>query len=369
MSFLRRKEKNLIPPVEPPGAARNELLGSGSRGNSTSPRPPPSYRSTASTYVASRDGDPYNGYKAPSRTGSQTDVESSSRYTRSTPAGDSYSRGQGNVDRDRQELFAGYNPQKGGSGRFFDDAPAEPGENEDEEVEGIKQQIRYTKQESVNSTRNALRMAREAEETARNTVAKLGDQSEKLANTERHLDVSKGHTNRAQDKTDELKQLNRSIFRPVITFNKDAKRAAQEAKLQQRYEEEREEREKAMMDIRETQNRLGRAQTYGAQEEDEEGIGGGGVRSRFKTAEQQALRKEQRKRYQFEATESDDEMENELDDNLDEIADATKRLKALGMAMGQELDSQVGRIGRIEEKTVNLDNKVFSTTERLKRIK
>ena len=53
--------------------------------------------------------------------------------------------------------------------------------------------------------------------------------TERLADTERHLDVSKGHSLRAADKTDELKQLNRSIFRPVITFNKDKKRAAQEA--------------------------------------------------------------------------------------------------------------------------------------------
>ena len=62
--------------------------------------------------------------------------------------------------------------------------------------------------------------------------------TEKLANTERHLDVSKGHSVRAEDKTDELKKLNRSIFRPAITFNKYAKRAAQEAKLQTRYESE-----------------------------------------------------------------------------------------------------------------------------------
>ena len=48
---------------------------------------------------------------------------------------------------------------------------------EDEEVEGIKQQTRFIKQESVNSTRNALRVAREAEETARATLSKLGDQS------------------------------------------------------------------------------------------------------------------------------------------------------------------------------------------------
>lgn len=185
---------------------------------------------------------------------------------------------------------------------------------------------------------------------------------EKLASTERHLDVSKGHSVRADDKTDELKKLNRSIFRPAITFNKDSKRAAQEAKLQERYDTEREEREKAMLDIRETQNRLGRATTYGRSGDgDEEGIGGG----RYKTEQQLAERKDQRKRYQFEATASDDEMEDELDDNLDEIGQATKTLKALSMAMGQELGEQNNRIGRIEEKTVNLDNRVFRNTERV----
>ena len=179
--------------------------------------------------------------------------------------------------------------------------------------------------------------------------------AEKLANTERHLDVSKGHSMRADDKTDELKQLNRSIFRPVITFNKDAKRAAQEAKIQARYEDEREQREKAMMDIRETQDRLGRAQTYGE-----------GGSSRFnKTAAEINIRKEQRKRYQFEATASDDELEDELDDNLNEIADVTKRLKALGTAMGQELDTQNDRITRITDKADTLDNALFRNTQRV----
>jgi len=186
---------------------------------------------------------------------------------------------------------------------------------------------------------------------------------EKLANTERHLDVSKTHSQRAEDRTDELKQLNRSIFRPVIHFNKEKKRAAQEAKIQARYEDERDEREKAMMDIRETQNRLGQASAHGQREE---GIGVEPNGRRSKTAAQQALQKEQRKRYQFEATASDDELEDELDDNLDEISDVAKRLKSLGTAMGQELDVQNNRIERIDEKTVNLDNKVFRNTERVR---
>lgn len=335
--FNKRKERNLIPPIGPGDS------DSGSASNSYSSR-------SATTLTPSTD-----------------DVRD--RYHRNN-AVDVYSRGQGDLDTDRRELFAGYNPEKASSGRFAHDGPTlrepAPGEENEEDVEGIKQQTRFVKQESVNSTRNAIRMAREAEETARNTINRLGSQSEKLASTERHLDVAKGHSQRAEDRTDELKQLNRSIFRPVITFNKDAKRAAQESKVLRRYEDERDEREKAMMDIRDTQNRLGKASAYGSREEE---IGTGPDGRRTRTAAQQALQKEQKKRYQFEATASDDELEDELDGNLDEISDVANRLKALGSAMGQELDKQNNRIERIEEKTVNLDNKVFRNTERLKRIK
>ena len=82
-----------------------------------------------------------------------------------------------------------------------------------------------------------------------------------------------------------------------------------------RYDDEREQREKAMMDIQDTQDRLGRAQTYGE-----------GASNRFnKTAAEINVHKEQRKRYQFEATVSDNELEDELDDNLNEISDVRKR--------------------------------------------
>jgi len=326
--FQKRKDRNQIPPVEADGGNSSTYL------NSSSPSVPYSSRSaTASPSI--------NSY---------ADADTRDRYQRNQPI-DTYSRGQGNLDNDRRELLSGHNPEKANSDRFKFDGPTlpepTPGEENEEDVEGIKQQTRFVKQESVNSTRNALRMAREAEETARNTVNKLGSQSEKLANTERHLDVSKTHSQRADDKTDELKQLNRSIFRPVIHFNKDAKRTAQEAKIQQRYDEERDEREKSMKDTRDTQNRLGQASAYGQREE---GIEAGPNGRRTMTDSQLALRKEQRQRYQFEATASDDELEDELDGNLDEISDVAKRLKALGTAMGQELDNQNNRIERIEEK-------------------
>jgi hypothetical protein len=130
--------------------------------------------------------------------------------------------------------------------------------------------------------------------------------------------LAKGSTNRAEDKTDELKQLNRSIFRPVIVFNKDEKRRKQEQRIADRHEQERSERENSAVDVRDSHNRIGRAATYGQRSggggddnygEDEEGISSG---RRNLPSEQQRARQAARARYQFEATASDDELEDEL---------------------------------------------------------
>jgi len=214
--------------------------------------------------------------------------------------------------------------------------------------------LRWTKQETVGSSRNALRLAREAAEVGTATLLKLGDQSEKLADTQRHLDMAKAHTDRAEDATSELKQLNRSIFVPVITWNKQAKRRAQEQRIEARHAEERDERETAMADVRESQNRIGKAMTYG--ESTEEQV----------ARKANRVRDEGRKRYQFEATESDEELEDELDDNLGEISDINKRLKSLALTMGQEIDGQNERIDGLAGRTASLNNKVDRASEKLK---
>ncbi|KAA1083566.1 Protein transport protein S9 plasma membrane t-SNARE [Puccinia graminis f. sp. tritici] len=153
----------------------------------------------------------------------------------------------GNPDPNRQELFKGARPpNRSFVDRGMDGPPGSSGnqlDDEDEEVEAIKQQIKFAKQESLSSTRNAARIAREAEETARNTMNRLGEQSDRLANTENHLDLAKAHAVRADDQQKEIVALNRSIFRPTFTFNKKGKQYAHEQKLLSRHEEEKVERE------------------------------------------------------------------------------------------------------------------------------
>src|SRR6266704_1117223 len=99
MSWLqKRKDRNQIPPVESDGGNSSSYL------NSSSPSDPYSSRSaTASPSI--------NSY-----------VDTRDRYQRNQPI-DTYSRGQGNLDNDRRELFSGVNPEKANSGRFKFDGP------------------------------------------------------------------------------------------------------------------------------------------------------------------------------------------------------------------------------------------------------
>jgi len=71
----------------------------------------------------------------------------------------------------------GANPATSYRDPYSDSQVAQTYDPEEEEIQAIKFQIRNTKQESLSSTRNALRLARETEETATNTMVKLGEQS------------------------------------------------------------------------------------------------------------------------------------------------------------------------------------------------
>lgn len=148
--MFSRKKAVEIPPVEEP-----------------SRRPPPSNRSL----LSSSRNPPSNSYATSTPPGSRNGASARGRYEQPDDA-DS-----------RQELFKGARaPARSFVDRDLDEdarqpRKAGPGDDEDEEVEAIKHQILYTKQETVGSSRNALRIAREAEETARNTMNRLVDQS------------------------------------------------------------------------------------------------------------------------------------------------------------------------------------------------
>lgn len=230
---------------------------------------------------------------------------------------------------------------------------------EDEEVEAIKQDIRFVKQESVQLTRNTLAHAMQADALGTNTLGVLGSQSERLYNAEQNLLLGETQTQIADEKVKELRRLNRSIFIPATgnPFNKKLRLRQQEVKLKTQKEQEKY--------LRET-NRQG---MYASEQRVKEGLTSNATSSDTYNKYQGERHLQQAQRYQFENDSEDDEMEKELASNLDQIASYSKKLRNTANLMGQEVDAQNERLKKIEEDADRLDINVHLNTTRLHNIR
>lgn len=233
-------------------------------------------------------------------------------------------------------------------------------EEEDEDIEQIKGQIRFTKQESVNSTRNALRLAAEAEESGRNTLGMLGSQGELIANTESSLALAATQNKIAEEKARELKAVSGSIFKPHVSnpFNSRRKEEEKEAMIKQQKQQEQVARENRRQIAYESQQRV-----MG-------GLSGSGPsETAQKYRNQQRSGTAERQKYQFEADSEDEDLENEIDSNLDALYDVSGRLKKLALSTNEEVTRQNERLDNIANQTDDLDVNVHLNTSRLANIK
>lgn len=193
-----------------------------------------------------------------------------------------------------------------------------------------KQQIRSIKQSDVSSTRNALRIAAQAEETGMNTLARIGAQGERIHNTEKNLDLTSNHNRSAEDKARELKKLNRSLFAVNMSnpFTAGSRAERRDADILERHHAEREQREATRQAMYRTDQRM--QKTFkGMVDEQQNHASAAAGRQQSSLAE--------RAKYQFEADSEDDEMENEIDGNLTALGGAASRLNGLARATGKEV--------------------------------
>ncbi|KAG9069495.1 hypothetical protein KI688_010398 [Linnemannia hyalina] len=252
-----------------------------------------------------------------------------------------------------------YNNNYGGYG---DRNQVQPGQETEEDVDRVSQQIRDTRQESVNSTRNALRALQEAEESSGRTMGQLGEQSEQLGRIERSLDSAQIHADNAQEKAGELKTVNRSMFAIHIKnpFNSTKKRERELEEAKRKAAEELAQREAIHREEYQTKQRIDMAMgksAYGrapgnTNNYSNDGRGGPGERSA----------------YAFENTAEDDSQENEIDQNLDAMGGYLARLKTSAMTMNQEVNRQNERMTHVTSKTDNLHGSVTHNTALLNKI-
>ena len=196
------------------------------------------------------------------------------------------------------------------------------------------------KQEDVSSTRNALRIAAQAEETGYTTLARLGAQGERIHNTEKNLDLTANHNRVAEEKARELKQLNKSMFAVHVSnpFTATSRKQARDDNIMEKHRTERAQREATRRAGYDSEQRL--KKTFKELQPGDKGYS--------EQAKQSSLA--ERAKYQFEADEEDDDMENEIDSNLDALSGAASRLNGLARATGKEVDEQNRHLERINDK-------------------
>ncbi|KAG0212769.1 Protein transport protein S9 plasma membrane t-SNARE [Mortierella sp. GBA30] len=224
-----------------------------------------------------------------------------------------------------QYQYQGYNNYK----QYGDQKQVAPGQETEEDIARVSQQIRDVRQESVQSTRNALRVLQEAEESAGRTMQQLRQQSEQLGRIERNLDCSES-------------TFAIHIKNPFASTKKK-ERALEEAKLKAAEELTQQDRiRKEEYDIKQRinatmcQGPYGRAP--GGNNYSNNGLGGPGERSV----------------YAFENTAEDNALEEEIDHNMDMMSGILGNLKNSAMAMNTEVNRQNERIADSSSQTTNV---------------
>ncbi|KAI2794997.1 hypothetical protein POX_a01600 [Penicillium oxalicum] len=292
----------------------------------------------------------------------------------------------GTTDAARNELFGGardrtkstqngapppYSPNQtgeqggnygGGSNEYsmatYQDRQLTAEEEEEEQIQATKQEMKFVKQGDVASTRNALRAAAMAEETGRSTLARLGAQGEMIHGAEKNLDMAAIEGRLAQEKARELKTLNKSMFAVHVSnpFTSASRRRERDERVLNTHREERDLRDGTRSEAYQTNARMDKVFRDIDREANKQGKG-------------KKASVTERAKYQFEADSEDEAMEDEIEQNLDLLSGAASRLNGLAKATGHELDEQNRHLERITGKSDYVDDQIAMNRAKLDRIR
>ncbi|KAF3920140.1 hypothetical protein AA313_de0203109 [Arthrobotrys entomopaga] len=228
-------------------------------------------------------------------------------------------------------------------------------EMEEEDPDKLKQSIRYTKMESLNSTERALQAAARAEMAGMNTLASLAGQEEKLLSAQANIKLANAHGQYASYQAKDLKIANRPLFLPNINLSKGKQRAQEERErlLVQRNWNDRVQPERAQIAQRQQQKAVSL------------GLAPLGVRPPS-SRPPEANKGKKWGMYQFEADEEDDAIEQGIDDNLNQLAAATSNLKMLATTIGEQVDHQNKLIHTMNGQVNEVDDGLVRAGHRLK---
>ncbi|KAK4943733.1 hypothetical protein LTR28_008395 [Elasticomyces elasticus] len=206
-----------------------------------------------------------------------------------------------------------------------------------------------------------------AQQTGMETLTRLGQQGERIHNTERNLDTADQHQLLAEDKAREL--LSQTLSQPTSDVKRQTHSRLTSGKANDGYSMYVPTKTWSAQDYRNVLDldalpvrdadiaKATRAAAYDStarQQSNARDLQGNAIRP-----SQTKASLADRAKYQFEADSEDDE---------DAIHRSAKTLNQLGRAMGDEIDSQNKHIDRIIDKTDRVDDKIAVNRARLDRI-
>lgn len=240
-------------------------------------------------------------------------------------------------------------------------------DNEEAEIQAMKQQIKFTNKKTVDSADTALRYAEEAEASGMHTLQMLGEASDQIGNSESSVAIAANKTKLAEDYTNELRDLNRNFLAVHISnpFNSRKKIAERDLQLRNDFQQQQKQREEV------------RARQYGSQQHIAGAMGNApGERRRQLTDSELKYRQQmlenkvklaEKSKYMFEPDTEDFDDEHNIEERLEHISTASSRLNSMAKAISSEVEDQNSRLKKLGKKTEDTELGVYLNTTRLAR--
>lgn len=339
-------------------------------------RPDPNYEQNREALLGRRDYDRPSGSSSSRYSSARGDDNRRRDYDSengrdyrsrdSRPSYDSSSRGGSN----------GYGYSSSGYRDYGENPEFESYDDEERAYQETVQEIRRVKNDSLQSTRNAVRKLRETEEIAQSSLVKLGEQSAQLSRVESQLTTANYHATASESKTQELTRLNKNFILSSLTISNPFTKAKRREKALAKHLEN----EKSLLDSKESLT----SQTSASERRINEAVNKYGKKSLNDSAYNSPSsispsssssssidgRRYQGRQYYLpeEDNPEDNEMENEIDENLDILSGGVSRLKMMALSMQDELERHNDQIGRINYKTDDVGDVVKRTDYKVKKI-
>ncbi|KAJ2833013.1 Protein transport protein S9 plasma membrane t-SNARE [Coemansia erecta] len=236
----------------------------------------------------------------------------------------------------------------------------------DEEYDSIKSQVQRVKQDTLETTRNSKRTLEQTDKIARETLVKLGQQTEQILNVDRKMEDTMVRAEDSVDKSHRLQVLSGSIFRPHVKNPFTRKKRTEEklAKLEAQRQDALRANERNTSDIHAAHRRVDKLTNPNGHHNGQP-AGRMDASGRIVSGPQRS--RSERSRYMLD--DEDPDVEDEINNNLDDIGNSVGMLKKMSLAVRAELKAQEDPLNRIRDNADTTSGHVGMASYRLDRIK